>query len=61
MSDAGISALPGVAPSMLGESPLWHPAEQVLYWCDIPGHALNRFDPRSSRHTRWPFETDVAC
>jgi sugar lactone lactonase YvrE len=56
-----ISALPGVPPSVLGESPLWHPAEQVLYWCDIPGHALNRFDPRSGAHTKWPFETDVAC
>ena len=56
-----ISALPGVPPSVLGESPLWHPAEQMLYWCDIPGHALNRFDPHNGRHTRWPFETDVAC
>ncbi len=55
------TALPGVRPSVLGESPLWHPAEQVLYWCDIPGHALNRFDPGSGVHTRWPFPTDVAC
>jgi len=56
-----ITALPGVAPSVLGESPLWHPSEQVLYWCDIPGHALHRFDPRTGAHARWPFETDVAC
>jgi sugar lactone lactonase YvrE len=56
-----IEALPGVPPSLLGESPLWHPAEQLLYWCDIPGHALNRFDPRSGAHQRWSFETDVAC
>jgi sugar lactone lactonase YvrE len=56
-----ITALPGVPPSVLGESPMWHPAEQVLYWCDIPGHALNRFDPRTDVHTRWPFGTDVAC
>jgi len=47
-------------PSLLGESPLWHPTEQVLYWCDIPGHALNRFDPVTSRHERWQFDTDVA-
>jgi sugar lactone lactonase YvrE len=46
---------------LLGESPLWHPSEQVLYWCDIPGHALNRFDPASGEHQRWPFDTDVAC
>jgi sugar lactone lactonase YvrE len=56
-----IDALPGVPTSLLGESPLWHPAEQVLYWCDIPGHALNRFDPASGAHTQWPFDTDVAC
>jgi sugar lactone lactonase YvrE len=26
-----ITALP-VPPSILGESPLWHPDEQALYW-----------------------------
>jgi sugar lactone lactonase YvrE len=56
-----LSALPGVPPSVLGESPLWHPAEQVLYWCDIPGHALNCYDPTCGVHERWPFDTDVAC
>jgi sugar lactone lactonase YvrE len=56
-----ISALPHVPPSLLGESPLWHPTEQVLYWCDIPGRTLKRFDPRGGVHTQWPFDTDVAC
>jgi sugar lactone lactonase YvrE len=50
-----------VPPSSLGESPLWHPGEQVLYWCDIPGHTLNRFDPATGRHREWGFDTDVAC
>jgi sugar lactone lactonase YvrE len=54
-----ITALPGVAPSLLGESPMWHPAEQVLYWCDIPGHKLNRFDPASGAHREWAFDTEV--
>jgi sugar lactone lactonase YvrE len=53
--------LPGVPASLLGESPLWHPVEQVLYWCDIPGHALHRFDPKTGTHRSWPFDTDVAC
>ena len=61
MTLAVIDALPGVPPSLLGESPLWHPAEQVLYWCDIPGHKLNRFDPVSGAHREWAFDTDVAC
>jgi sugar lactone lactonase YvrE len=58
---SAITALPGVPPSVLGESPLWHPVDQVLYWCDIPGHALHRYDPHRGAHTRWPFDTDVAC
>jgi sugar lactone lactonase YvrE len=33
----------------------------VLYWCDIPGHALHRFDPRTGSHRRWGFDTDVGC
>lgn len=55
-----IQALP-VAPSLLGESPLWHPVEQVLYWCDIPGRSLHRWDPESGRHQQWSFGTEVAC
>lgn len=56
-----LQALPGVAPSLLGESPLWHPAEQVLYWCDIPGRTLNRFDPRSGAHRQWPVDSEPSC
>lgn len=55
-----ISALP-VPPNLLGESPLWHPVEQVLYWCDIPGRQLHRFDPASNHHQQWAFHTEVAC
>lgn len=61
MSVEAIEPLPGVPPSLLGESPLWHPAERVLYWCDIPGHQLNRFDPATGRHSEWGFDTDIAC
>lgn len=55
-----ITALP-VAPSLLGESPLWHPDEQLLYWVDIPGLQLHRFDPRNDRHDTWHFATEPAC
>lgn len=34
----------------LGEGPLWHPVEQVLYWLDIAQGKLHRFDPRSCQH-----------
>jgi len=44
----------------LGESPFWHPAEQALYYCDIPGHSLHRFDPAGGGLAHWDFDTDVA-
>ena len=40
---------------------MWHPDEQVLYYCDIPGHKLHRFDPLSAKQHSWEFDTDVAC
>jgi sugar lactone lactonase YvrE len=58
-ADGGVVAL-DAPPSLLGESPLWHPVEQVLYWCDIPGRALNRFDPTTSHHDCWSFHTEPA-
>jgi sugar lactone lactonase YvrE len=57
---ADISALP-VPPSLLGESPLWHPDEQALYWCDIPGHQLNRWQPDSGRHSHWDMPCEPSC
>lgn len=46
---------------LLGESPLWHPQEQVLYWCDIPGRRLHRLDPASGASQRWDFDCEPAC
>jgi len=46
------------SPSLLGESPMWHPREQVLYYCDIPGKRLNRFDPASGALSHWDFDTE---
>lgn len=31
--------------ALLGECPLWSESEQVLYWIDIDGHAVHRYDP----------------
>ena len=43
------------SPSLLGESPFWHPSEDCLYWCDIPGKRLNRYEPASGVHRAWDF------
>ena len=48
------------AAALLGESPVWHPREGALYYCDIPGHKLHRFDPASGELRHWDFATDVA-
>ncbi len=48
-------------PSLLGESPFWHPTERRLYFCDIPGRQLHRFDPASARLEAWAFDTEPGC
>jgi sugar lactone lactonase YvrE len=60
---AAVGAVHALAlpPSLLGESPFWHPDEAALYWCDIPGRTLNRYHPQTQRHSQWRFETEPAC
>ncbi|HWI09815.1 MAG TPA: SMP-30/gluconolactonase/LRE family protein [Burkholderiaceae bacterium] len=48
------------AAAQLGESPVWHPGEQALYYCDIAGHQLLRFEPNRGELRHWQFDTDVA-
>jgi sugar lactone lactonase YvrE len=48
------------AAARLGESPVWHPGEQALYYCDIAGHQLLRFEPNSGELRHWQFDTDIA-
>ena len=38
------------AQAALGEGPVWHPDEQVLYFLDITQGRLHRFDPASLQH-----------
>jgi D-xylonolactonase len=42
----------------LGEGPLWHPAEQRLYWTDIEGGALYWYDPSSGKSEKF-YEGDL--
>jgi sugar lactone lactonase YvrE len=45
----------------LSESPVWHPRDQALYYADISGHRLQRFDPRSGELRHWEFDAELAC
>jgi sugar lactone lactonase YvrE len=37
----------------LGEGPMWSVKEQALYWVDIMGHAVHRFDPATGAHEQY--------
>ncbi len=43
-------------PVALGEGPCWHAEEGVLYWVDILGKALHRFDPTTGEDRMWSFD-----
>lgn len=40
-------------PAMLGEGPCWHATEKVLYWVDIWGKSLHRFNPANGNDEQW--------
>ena len=42
------------ARAELGECPIWSVEEQRLWWIDIDGKALHRFDPASGGDESWP-------
>ena len=45
----------------LGECPLWSTDEQAIYFVDIKGRALHRFEPSSHRHTVVAMPEDIGC
>jgi L-arabinonolactonase len=47
------------ADAVLGESAVWDVTEQALYWVDIKGRLVHRFDPRHERDAQWPVAEDV--
>ena len=40
-------------PSTVGEGCLWNAASNCLYWVDIRGNKVNRYDPQSGANTSW--------
>jgi len=58
LTNRDITALP-TPVCLLGESPFWHPQEQALYWCDIPGRTLHHWKPDTAEHASWQFYTEL--
>ena len=38
----------------VGEGPFWDEAEQALWWVDIAGRSVQRWQPVTGDHRRWP-------
>jgi sugar lactone lactonase YvrE len=47
--------------AIVGESPLWHPQESRLYWVDIQGKKVHRFDPASGWNETFNLPDLVTC
>lgn len=39
--------------NVIGEGPLWHPAEKKIYWIDIMTGRIMRYDPSSGEHSQF--------
>ena len=48
-------------PSELGESPFWHPDEQMLYWVDIPARQIHRANVFMGTVQSWSMPTEPGC
>jgi len=60
MASQDIHAL-GSHRCLLGESPLWHPIEQVLYAVDIPGRQVLRWRVGSDAPDVWAQDAEPGC
>lgn len=49
------------AGARLGEGTLWSVREQALYWVDILGRRLHRFDPASGARLSWDFDEEISA
>jgi sugar lactone lactonase YvrE len=45
----------------VGESPFWHPTEQRLYWVDVAGRCVRRWDPARGAPERWRLAQEPGC
>lgn len=48
-------------PSQLGESPFWHPQEELLYWVDIPARLILRANVFMGTLERWTMPMEPGC
>jgi len=49
------------ANAVLGEGTIWDPAARVLWWIDIWGKLIHRFDPATGRDDTWTSPEFLGC
>lgn len=49
------------ARATLGECIRWDEREKLIYWCDIPGQKLHRFDPTTGRDDIMQIGQEIGC
>ncbi len=49
------------AMAQVGEGPVWDPVDEVLWWTDINGRRMHRFDPRTGRDEAFELGIRVGC
>lgn len=49
------------AQARVGEGPVWSQADQVLWWVDIAGPELHRFDPLTGLNETWQMPGKIGC
>lgn len=49
------------AQALLGEGPVWNVQEGVLYWLDIKGQRLHRFNPQDGVQKSFILHDEVGC
>src|SRR6185436_6670925 len=47
--------------TIIGESPRWSETDQALYWIDINGLKLHRFDPKTGTNKTWELWEKIGC
>jgi len=61
MIDASQARVIGRTRDRVGECPVWDVAAQALYWVDIEGRAIRRFDWGSEQVQSWMTAERVGC
>lgn len=58
---AGVPECVLPARALLGEGVLWSVREQALYWVDILGRRLHRFEPATRGTAQWSFAEEISA